>query len=194
MARATLVLAVLAVLTLAVPAPASAAQGPLPEEPLFSVELVEDPGRYDGEIIEFTGEAIGEAMRRGDMAWLHLNDDAYATFAFDEGAPLSGYNSGHAVWVSAGLAERVVLFGDNRHRGDLVRVRGVFNAACVEHGGDMDIHADTLEVVGSGAVVGDPVAPGKVRWALALSVAALGLYALTHNWETLFPDKVSPRA
>ncbi len=35
------------------------------------------PSDWDGRIVGFTGEAIGEAMRRGTMAWIHLNDDAY---------------------------------------------------------------------------------------------------------------------
>ncbi|MDI6900723.1 MAG: hypothetical protein QMC79_03410 [Anaerosomatales bacterium] len=140
-----------------------------------SADLVEDPTAWDGQTIEFTGEAIGEAMSRGDEVWLHLNDDAYARGTIEEGGPLSGYNSGHAVVVPPQMAERVTVFGDHKHRGDLVRVTGVFSAACSEHGGDMDIHASALAVVERGHDVTDPVATGKL-WALAITT---GLALLT---------------
>ena len=48
--------------------------------------------------VSFTGEAIGEAMRRGTGAWIHLNDDAYG---LAETGRLSGANSGIGVWVDA---------------------------------------------------------------------------------------------
>ena len=141
-----------------------------------SSELVESPEEFDGDVISFTGEAIGEMMTRGDMAWLHLNDDAYRDRNVEEGAPLGGYNSGMAVWVPAELTETIATFGDHAHEGDIVRVTGTFNAACPEHGGDMDIHASSLEVVTPGHRVEDPVHPRKLVWAVALSILALGAF------------------
>jgi hypothetical protein len=193
--RRIAIVALLFLLLMVAAAPgAFAAQGPLPEGVLWSAELVEHPDKYDGTVIEYEGEAIGEAMQRGEMAWLHINDDAYSQLAYDEGAPLSGLNSGHAVWLPAAEADKVAIFGDNKHRGDLVRVTGTFNAACPEHGGDMDIHATALQVIGDGAVVGDPVQPGKPLLAAILAVIALGLYLLSRLWDRIFPDKVSPFA
>ncbi|MEA5074978.1 MAG: hypothetical protein VB139_01345 [Coriobacteriia bacterium] len=141
--------------------------------PRTSTELVASPAEFDGEAVAFTGEVIGESMERGDMAWLHLNDDAYRDRNVEEGAPLGGYNSGMAVWIPAEAASTVVTFGDHAHEGDVVRISGTFNAACPEHGGDMDIHASSLEVVTPGHRVDDPVDPGKVVWAIVLSMAAL---------------------
>lgn len=143
-----------------------------------SGELVNGPKRFDGTRVAFEGEAIGEAMRRGESAWLHLNDDAYMRENVEEGASLGGFNSGMAVWVPAGLASRVEVFGDHKHQGDVVRVEGVFNAACAEHGGDMDIHADTLEVIAGGRDVPDPVRPWKgVMAAVLAGVAGVLWYA-----------------
>lgn len=118
-----------------------------------SGELVEDAREWDGKTVTFTGEAIGEAMRRGTMAWIHLNDDAYMWRNIEEGAALGGYNSGHAVWLAAELAAEIRFFGDFKHDGDVVEVTGAFNAACAEHGGDMDIHATTLRTVRPGHAV-----------------------------------------
>lgn len=155
----------LAVAVFALPASAMA-------EAVSSTRLIEAPALWDGHSITFTGEAIGEAMTRGDEVWLHLNDDAYAGETTEEGAALSGYNSGQAAVVSPELARAVTVFGDYRHRGDLVEVSGTFNAACAEHGGDMDIHVTALRVIRPGAAVEDP----PETWKLAL-LAAAALFA-----------------
>jgi hypothetical protein len=115
-----------------------------------SSALVENPLPWDGKTILFTGEAIGEAQVRGRMAWIHLNDDAYMWRNLEEGASLGGYNTGQAVWASATEAGRISFFGDYKHEGDVVTAQGRFNAACREHGGDMDIHATGLTVVTAG--------------------------------------------
>lgn len=145
-----------------------------------SAELVESPAEYDGATIAFSGEVIGEAMERGGMAWLHLNDDAYRDRNVEEGARLGGYNSGMAAWIPSGDVAAITHFGDHAHEGDVVRITGTFNAACAEHGGDMDIHASSLDVVVLGHRVDDPVSPGKVVWAIMLSMVALAAF-LAHR-------------
>lgn len=152
-----------------------------------SAELVGSPAEYDGATIAFTGEAIGERMSRGGMAWLHLNDDAYRDRNIEEGAPLGGYNSGMAVWVPGELTEAIATFGDHAHEGDVVRITGTFSAACAEHGGDMDIHASSLDVVVPGHRVDDPVSPGKVVWAIMLSMVALAAF-LAHRLRSRVED------
>jgi hypothetical protein len=148
-----------------------------------SIDLVESMKEFDGEDVTFRGEAIGEAMVRGDMAWIHINDDAYYVKNVEEGADLGGYNTGMAVWVPAGLTEGIEYFGDYKHEGDIVEVEGIFNAACAEHGGDTDIHAQSLEVVEAGHSVVDPISSGKVAWAAVLGVLALALYLVNRYWQ-----------
>ena len=96
---------------------------------------------------------------RGDDAWIHLNDDAYMYKNVEEGAELGGYNSRHAgVDSRRGWPRRSRILGDYKHEGDIVGVAGAFNAACAQHGGDMDIHATSLSVVTRPAAsVVDPV-------------------------------------
>ncbi|MDP2183336.1 MAG: hypothetical protein Q8K99_12310 [Actinomycetota bacterium] len=153
-----------------VPAPAHAQDG----VPPLSAELVERADEFDGTTITFEGEAIGEVMYRGDHAWVHVNDDAYKARNVEEGAALGGYNTGQAFWVPADMARKIEICGDYHHEGDTVRIVGVFNAACSEHGGDMDIHATAVEVVTPGHHVNDPIEYWK--WYLAaLSVLGTGL-------------------
>ncbi len=143
-----------------------------------SATLVENANLWNGRIVAFKGEAIGESMVRGEMAWLHLNDDAYMEKNIEEGAVLGGYNGGHAVWVSAELAKRIRFFGDFKHDGDIVRVTGAFNAACREHGGDMDIHASSLEVLRPGHPVRHTVNMQRAMIAALLFVIAALLYGI----------------
>jgi hypothetical protein len=143
-----------------------------------SATMVENANLWSGRIVAFKGEAIGEAMVRGEMSWLHLNDDAYMEKNIEEGAVLGGYNGGHAVWVSAELAKKILFFGDFKHDGDIVRVTGVFNAACREHGGDMDIHASSLEIIRPGYPVHHMVNMKRGMVAALLFVIAALLYGI----------------
>lgn len=156
----------------------------IPKNDPTSGGLVEEPKRYDGKVVTFSGEAIGEAMVRGGRAWIHLNDDAYMDRNVEEGAALGGYNSGMAVWVPADLANAIDTYGDYKHEGSIVRVRGVFNAACAEHGGDMDIHADSVEVLRPGHAVVDAIPPWKPILALILTAAAAALWVAERATRT----------
>jgi hypothetical protein len=143
-----------------------------------SASLVENANLWNGRIVTFKGEAIGECMVREKMAWIHLNDDAYMEKNIEEGAALGGYNSGHAVWVSAELAREIRFFGDFKHDGDIAKVSGVFNAACREHGGDMDIHASSMEILLIGHPVRHLVNTNRMMVAAVLFVLAGILYGI----------------
>jgi len=179
-----LVLLMLVALFLVSGCRASGTPEPSPNVP-SSLGLVEEPKIYDGVEVDFTGEVIGEAMVRGDMAWLHINDDAYYVRNVEEGAELGGYNAGMAVWLPADNAAAIMHFGDYKHEGDIVTIVGTFNAACAEHGGDMDIHARELTVVKAGHVVVDQIRPEKVIVAVVLALLVVALYLLDRNWDHL---------
>ncbi len=141
-----------------------------------SADLVENAREWNEHSVSFTGEAIGEKMIRGGMAWIHLNDDAYMWRNIEEGAVLGGYSSGHAVWLPADDARKIAVFGDYKHEGDVVRAIGTFHAACPEHGGDMDIHAGVLEVIQPGHAVDNPLNRPRLILALALMLLSGGLF------------------
>jgi hypothetical protein len=84
--------------------------------------------------VVFKGEAIGEALRApGGSVWVNV---------------LNGTAIG--VVVDRSLAETVGSWGDYRAVGDTVHVVGLFNVACDEHGGDMDVHATAFKVIEPG--------------------------------------------
>lgn len=143
-----------------------------------SASLVENANAWNGRMVTFKGEAVGECMVRGQMAWIHLNDDAYMDKNIEEGARLGGYNSGHAIWLSSQWARQITFFGDFMHEGDIVKVTGVFNSACREHGGDMDIHASSMEVVRTGHPVDHLFNTRRALLAIALLIPAGVLYGI----------------
>lgn len=173
----TTALAVVALLAVCV-SPAWAAEAPIPKNVPSSTQLVEKPKQYNGTRVTFTGEAIGEVMARGDHAWIHLNDDSYMERNVEEGAILGGYNTGMAVWIPSALTNPIDTYGDYQHEGSIVQISGTFNAACKEHGGDMDIHADALTMIRPGHVVVDVVPAWKAGLAAGLALLAGALYWL----------------
>jgi hypothetical protein len=165
-----------------------ATEAPIPKNDPSSGQLVEKPKQYNGTTVTFTGEAIGEVMARGDYAWIHLNDDAYMESNVEEGATLGGYNSGMAIWVPTALTKQIDTYGDYKHEGSIVQIVGTFNAACKEHGGDMDIHATTVTMIRPGHVVDDPIAPWKAWLAVVLVLSAAGLWWL----DRVTKNRISP--
>jgi hypothetical protein len=106
-------------------------------EQVGSSELIDHAADYDGKTVVYEGEAIGDVLPRGDYAWLAVSD---------------GDNT-IGCYVKASDAEKVSYLGKYGIKGDTVRIRGVFFRACAEHGGDLDIHADSLEILHAGASV-----------------------------------------
>lgn len=88
----------------------------------------------DGRVIVFEGEAIQDVMVRTTHGWVNVRDAANAI----------------GIWASAKDLKKIKLTGGYGRQGDRVRVTGVFHAACPVHGGDLDIHADRLEIVERG--------------------------------------------
>lgn len=150
-----------------------------PMAPVSSEELIECPQAYDGLVVHYRGEAVRAVLRRGDRAWVHLNDDPYA---LDLG-PLPahrtavGGNSGIPVSVPGSVADEISYVGDGRHRGDVLDVVGTFRRAHPADDGGPAIHAHTGRVAQPGHPLRRPVS-GR-RTAVALVVLALAAAAAT---------------
>ncbi len=99
-------------------------------------ELTEDPKGFDGRQVDYRGEVIG-VMIRGDYAWVNISDGGYAI----------------GVWCTADDARSVSFVGDYSNFGDTVEIVGVYHMACLEHGGDMDIHAESFVISKTGNAI-----------------------------------------
>lgn len=94
-----------------------------------SSELYDCPETYDGRRVRYRGEVIGAVLWRNEGAWVHLNDDIYAT----DSGPLPahrdfrGGNGGLGVFVPRELAAQITHVGGPTERGDVIDVIGTFH-------------------------------------------------------------------
>lgn len=95
---------------------------------ISSKELIENAKQYDGKVVEYEGEAVGEVMPRGDYGWVNVNDGKNAV----------------GVWAAGEFLNAINFSGSYAATGDWLKVKGTFNRACLIHGGDLDIHAEEI--------------------------------------------------
>ncbi|MFA5410737.1 MAG: DNA-binding protein [Candidatus Omnitrophota bacterium] len=119
---------------------------------ISSSELINDAEFYDGKIVVYAGEVIGDVMVRGESAWLNISDGENAI----------------GVWLNKNLVKDILYTGSYKSRGDWLEVTGFFQRACPEHGGDLDIHAQALRQISPGRATSERLNPGKRNQALAL--------------------------
>lgn len=137
----------------------------LADEKLTFNDLVEKGKFFDGKTVKISGEAIGESMKRGSYTWINISDGTL---------PMG-------IWMKNEDADKVKIFGDYHHKGDVVEVAGVFYRACSEHGGDMDIHADSIVIIKKGESIVHALDHKKLNISIGLTVLTLSLGALIYR-------------
>ncbi len=120
---------------------------------ISSVELVNNASVYDGKIITYEGEVIGDVMQRGEYAWANLSDGKGAI----------------GIWLDKALADSITYTGSYKSKGDLLEVTGTFRRACSQHGGDLDIHAESLRKISGGRQLKERLNPAKLNFVWILT-------------------------
>lgn len=117
----------------------------------------------DGRTVRFTGEAIGETLRADSRTrWVNVLEDGVAI----------------GVVAPNAMLEPIDGFGDWSRRGTIVEVTGVFNVACPQHGGDLDVHAQEIRILEPSKPIERPVQPAKAAVAALAFALAGGLFVL----------------
>ncbi|MDF2673017.1 MAG: hypothetical protein K0R09_1282 [Clostridiales bacterium] len=137
----------------------------LADEKLTFNELVENGKVFDKKQVKISGEAIGEALKRGSYTWINISDGTL---------PMG-------IWMRSEDADKVKVFGDYHNKGDLIEITGTFNRACSEHGGDMDIHADSVVMVKEGERIAHPLEYRRFIISIGLTLLTVMLGALTYR-------------
>jgi hypothetical protein len=139
-------------------------------------DLVEKAKEYDGQTVTLHAEAIGEVLERGDHAWVNINDKSNAI----------------GVYVPIAEAKKITFFGDYANTGDTLVITGVMYNACKEHGGELDVHAETITILKKGSVTLRPIPIEKVVFFgfCALFAASIGLYF----YKVISPNRVNDQA
>jgi hypothetical protein len=122
---------------------------------ISSTELINNAREYDGKSIVYVGEAVGDVMVRGDFAWVNINDGKNAI----------------GVWLNKELAGEIKFTGSYHSKGDRLEITGVFHRNCIQHGGDMDIHAQGIRKIGPGRVVSEELDTTKRNFVFILLAA-----------------------
>jgi hypothetical protein len=131
-------------------------------QPSTSLELINDAKEYDNKTVSYKGEVIGDIMIRGDHAWLHVYDGIIAI----------------GIWAPKTMIGDIHYAGDYHKKGDIVEVSGVFHRSCLEHGGDLDIHASEIKKITSGSLINQPISGKKVYIGILSLMLVLLFYAL----------------
>ncbi len=112
---------------------------------ISSAELINNAKQYDGKTVVYGGEVIGEVMARGKYAWINVNDAKFAI----------------GVWIPEDLTRDILFAGSYRFKGDEVEITGIFHRSCLEHGGDLDIHAQAIRKINPGRNLQEKLNLGK---------------------------------
>jgi hypothetical protein len=120
---------------------------------ISSVELINNAKNYNGNIVVYKGEVIGDIMLRGEYAWINVNDEKNAI----------------GIWIKKELIKDIIYTGNYKAKGDLVEITGKFNRSCVEHGGDLDIHAQSIAKISYGNKTPHSVNKKEINLILFLS-------------------------
>ncbi|MCM8796329.1 MAG: DNA-binding protein [Candidatus Omnitrophica bacterium] len=121
-------------------------------QPISSADLINNAKEYDGKRVVYRGEVIGDIMKRGNFSWLNINDGVNAI----------------GVWTESTQIKDVTITGGYKRLGDNIEVIGIFHRACLEHGGDLDIHAETVIKISSGRRMQERLNISAVRFAAIL--------------------------
>ena len=119
--------------------------------------LIEKEDLYNNKEIIYKGEAVGDVMVRGDYFWVNV---------------LEGTNA-IGIWCPKSLKNVIQYTGDYGHKGDVVLVRGIFQKACTQHGGDLDIHATAISKIGAGYKMAHAIDKRELATAIGSLVIAL---------------------
>ena len=133
---------------------------------ISSTELINNAKEYDGKSVVYVGEAVGDVMARGDFVWVNLNDGENAI----------------GVWLNKELAGEIKFTGSYHAEGDRLEITGVFQRNCIQHGGDMDIHAQDIRKISLGKLVKEELDKGKISFTfILLGILCLALIFVRHQ-------------
>ncbi len=145
-------------------------------QPVSSNDLINKAKGYDNGPVDYEGEVIGDIMARGQYVWINVNDGKNAV----------------GIWADKSLAKEITFQGGYRHKGDAIRIYGIFHRSCPEHGGDLDIHASTVEIIAPGRKTPEVMDHDKLESAICL-LGVLVLLVICNSIAAIRKKKKLPK-
>ncbi|RDU24734.1 DNA-binding protein [Anaerosacchariphilus polymeriproducens] len=123
-------------------------------------DMIENAKEYDGKHVTIQGEVIGECLERGEYSWININDGTNAI----------------GIWLKNSDTKSIKYYGNYKYRGDIIKIKGIFNRACKEHGGEPDIHNISFEKIKSGFYIQENVSAAKIFVSIVFVISALLMF------------------
>jgi len=120
-------------------------------------ELIENADVYNNKKVSIEAEVIGDIMNRGEYSWVNLLDQSGSI----------------GVWMTSEMAKEIVFTGKYNVKGDYVRIEGIYQDECLQHGGEADIHCSQLIILENGKKI-----PEKVTMNKGVATITLGTIAI----------------
>lgn len=131
-------------------------------ETISSNELIEKARSFDGKIVTYKGEAVTAILNRGEHSWINLNDG----------------NNAVGIWCRSSDLNPVKSLGGYKERGDMLEIRGIFHRACPEHGGELDIHADSVKIIELGYKIKEKFDADRLKASAIIFLMAVIIIAI----------------
>ena len=120
---------------------------------------------YDGKIVVYKGEAIGDILGRGDYLWVNVKNGNFLI----------------GVWMKSEDAKSITHLGKYKEIGDFLRITGVYHSQCPEHWGENDIHATTVEIIRAGKIESEELDYRKVWESIIIAIVTLMFICYSHK-------------
>jgi hypothetical protein len=135
------------------------------EETVSSMDLIENAKALDGKTVVYKGEAVTAILARGENSWVNTSDGSNAI----------------GVWCASGLLGSIKHLGGYKVRGDILEVRGTFHRACPVHGGELDIHADSVNIIEEGYVMKEKLDKDKLKFSAIILLLTFVMLVVLRN-------------
>lgn len=126
-------------------------------ENIAAEELINKAKLFDGKVVSYQGEAIGDIMQRKGGQWVNVLDNGTAI----------------GVWTETDVKKQITFLGNYKAKGDTVQVKGTLNRFCKQHGGDFDVHANEFKVISKGKPVKHQINIKRLQSAILLTLGAI---------------------
>ena len=133
------------------------------EKSVTIIELIEHADEFEGKEIIVEAEVIGDIMKRGSYSWVNVLDKT----------------SSIGVWTNNDNINQIGITGHYKQKGDIVKITGVFHDACLEHGGEADIHCLDMQIIQTGYKTKDSLSIHKLISTIFLIIVA-GILGYTY--------------
>ena len=127
-------------------------------DPIPVGALVKDGKKYDGREVAIEGEAIGDIMRRGGIAWVNV---------------LSSDGTAIGVVMQPAQMRDISIMGNYSHRGDKLLIRGVMYRFAPMLQGETCIIAREVTLLKSGYPIAHRLSTAKKALALFLTACCV---------------------